>query len=65
MDVDTDGGRRRVGARMHCMCVRMDCLWTQISVKKKKKRKKTCGHANVLRVRADALRADVLVDGRG
>ena len=50
----------------HCMCVRMDCVQTQISVKKKTKRKKlTFRHMNMLRVRADALRADVLVCGHG
>ena len=36
--VDADGGRGHVGARTHCMCVRMDCLWTQTSVKKKQRK---------------------------
>ena len=43
--MDADGGRGRVGTRMRCMCVRMDCLQTQISVKKKRKEKRlTCRH---------------------
>ena len=36
---DVDGGRGRVGTRTRCVCVRMDCLRTQISVNKKQKRK--------------------------
>ena len=43
------------------MCVQMDCVQTQISVKKEKKL--TCRHVDVLHVRADALRAEVLVCG--
>ena len=44
--VDVDGGRGCVGTWMHCVWVRMDCLghircmWTQISVNKKKNKKK-------------------------
>ena len=37
--MDADGGRGRVATRTHCMCVRMDCMQTQISVKKKEKKK--------------------------
>ena len=34
-----EGGRERVGTRMRCVCVRMDCLWGQMGVKKKDKKK--------------------------
>ena len=53
-----DGGRERGGTRMRCVCMRMDCLQTQINVNKKQKRKNLLmgrgGRQSVfLRVHAD------------
>ena len=49
--VDADGGRGHVGTWTHCMSMQMDCVQMQISVKKKRKEKKlTYRHVDVLRV---------------
>ena len=42
-----DGGRERVGTRMRCVCMWMDCLWGQMGVKKKDKKKLTCRRGRV------------------
>ena len=37
--VDVDGGCECLGSRTRYVCMQMDCVWTQMSVKKKKKEK--------------------------
>ena len=35
--MDMDGGHEHIGTQMCCMCMQMDCLWAQMSVKKEEK----------------------------